>query len=403
LSNANQAVENGITAEYHPDGTEVTTTTQLSDSTLMANILVYETYNDGSVNPNGTIGTFNLGGDLFPATVTKTMTSGSLYDKEISVTANGYSTTVLITGIKYVVPDSVLYIINNLQQQVARSKQLNVEGLTISVFYAEMGAPITAPATAFPSDYFTYVCKDASGNEVKDDKNAPVLSTAVKRIELTFTYPNVGSTYMRTFNNITVSRISIHTPTFPGEINATQATIAWNDSASADITDWDFAGLHTDTGDAPNPDITIDKYNMATGTTTSITGTELDGMVGAVTGDKKTITFPAAGYKYIINVTLPDDGDFAWGSPFNGTKSSDNMTMTFTVQVDKGQPIVTLGAISDTIYGTSNDDGSITAKIKNPATNNEIDMGKMWTAVAATTADNAYANDDNAWHYTLKY
>ena len=402
LSNANQAVENGITAEYHPGGGEVTTTTQLSDSTLMANILVYETYNDGSVNPNGTIGTFNLGGDLFPATVTKTMTSGSLYDKEISVTANGYSTTVLITGIKYVVPDSVLYIIGNFPTQVARSTRLNMDGLTISVFYAEMGAPITVSAAAFPADYYTYTCTDKDGNEVKDAANKPVLSTAVNKIVLKLTYPGVGSTYERTFNNITVSRISIHTPTFPGEINATKTTVAWNDSASIDITDWDFAGLHTDTGDAPAPDITIDKYNMATGATGALSSAELSTAVGPVTADTVSIDFPAAGYKYTINVTLPDDGDFMWGSPFNGTKA-DNMTMTFEVQVDKGQPIVTLGAIADTIYGTSNADGSITAKIKDPATNNEVDMGKTWTAVAATTASNAYANDDNAWHYTLKY
>ncbi|MDE6029382.1 MAG: hypothetical protein K2F90_03575 [Clostridiales bacterium] len=412
LSDPNRVVLSGITAEYHPTaGFETTTATSLDDS-FLACLTVRGTYNDGSVNLSGTVDVSRVEGDLFPSALTTAIINGAqTYDKDITVfaeigegsDAKTVSTSVLITDIKFARPDDINNRITgtSIPRQVARSKQLNVDGLSISVYY-DSGAEATVPLSVFPSDYITYVCKDADDNEVKDAAGKPVLSTSVKKIEITFNYPDVGSTQTRTFNS-SVGRISIHTPTFPAGINATSTTVDWNEGATVDITDWDFANLHTDTGDAPAPYIAIDKRNTVTGATTSLSSAELDDMVGDVSGGQVTVTFPSAGFQYIIKVILPEDGDFAWGSPFNGTQSGDNMTMTFTVQVDKGQPKATLAAIADVEYGTSNGSGTLSATIADPASGAEVNMGKTWTEVPASTAANAYATDDNAWHYSLKY
>ncbi|MDE6200308.1 MAG: hypothetical protein K2M47_00300 [Clostridiales bacterium] len=393
LSNVSQVVINGITATYESDGTEITTTTQLSSAALKRNITVYETYNDGSINHNGKVSSFDLDGNLFPAAFTDGMTDGSTYDKEITVVASSGSAPVLITGIKFVTPGQILGINGNLQTQVARSKRLNMDGLNIVVvYYSPTFNMITVPASSFPSDHFEYKYTDASDNEVKDASGNPMLSTAVKNVELTFNYPGM-SPVAAIFADIEVSRISIHTPIFPDGLNATKSTLSWNNGASIDITSWDFDALHTDTGDAPNPVITVYKVDVGGGETpVSATDAPVDDSVDG----QRTVEFPSAGYLYRVKVTLPASGDFMWGSPFNGNKSDDNLTMSFDAQVDKGKPEVVLSAIADTVYGTPNGSGTLTATIES------VDMGKTWSEVSEPDY-NAYINDDGAWNYRLEY
>ncbi|MDE5592772.1 MAG: hypothetical protein K2I75_02445, partial [Clostridiales bacterium] len=409
LSTATPVV-NGIVAYYDAtSGGEVNTRTDANASVVRNHVTAYQAYNDGTHN-NQKISSFNLEGDFFPSKWVEGMTNGSTYAKEITVNADGYSTTVLATGVVFVEPDRIDDMEGSFLTQTARSRRLNIKDLKIKVQYDQKGAQqrvrIDVPAAVFPDDCYISTYYDAEDKEVVDATGRRLLNRTVKTVVLTFKYPgwDDSKAFSKYFLDVTVDPISIHTPTFPGGINSTKTTLSWGeDGASIDISDWNFDTLHTDTGAPPAPVIKIDKFNVGSGSYEALSDSDTSAAVGAVSGEKVTVSFPTAGTKYRVKVILPDDGDFWWDSPYNGTKSDDNMTMTFEVQVDKGKPVVTLADIGDTTYGTANDDGTITAKIKNPANGNEIDMGKMWTAVAATTADNEYTNDDNAWHYTLKY
>ena len=397
LEDSSQAVVNGITATYNSSNpNQIYTTTQLYESTLTDYVNVFETFNDGSTNTSGTIGQFNLSGNLFPSEFKEGMTTDSTYSKEVTVEVgdgtNLKTAPVVITGIKFVVPDYIVALGGNFQQQVARSKELNMNGLNITFMYD--GDMISAPATAFPSKYFKpKYFESQGGKEVVDDKGQPLLNITVKYVELTFTYPETLSGAMSAvgkFRNITVSRISVHTPIFPAERYGTETSISWNDGASIDITGWDYSSLHNDTGNPPNPQIAVNKLvtGSAPAPVEDFTVDDSDG--------KKTVHFPQAGCRYRVDVTLSALNDFQWGSPFNGTQSSDYLTMSFEVQVDKGTPVVKLSDISDVIYGTPNGDGTLSATIE------EQDMGKTWLCESADNA-NAHVNEKDAWYYHLEY
>lgn len=387
LSDSTQVVVNGITAFYTPDGTEITTTTQLSSNAIKKNITVYETYNDGSINTNGAVPTFNLTGNLFPSVFTKDMTDGSTYNKELTVVDNDNkdrTTSVLITGIKFVTPNQISGIGGNFQTQVARSKRLNMDGLEVFVIYTKPSFNmISVPATVFPSDWFEATYTDDQYNEVAS------LNTSVKNVELTFTYLGKNSV-SATFEDITVSRISIHTPVFPNGLNSTEAKLTWNNGAHIDITGWDYNTLQTNIGEALEPAITV--YKIAADNSSQLVSATVD----TDADGQRTVHFPAAATKYRVNVTLPLSDDFMWGSPFNGSKSADNMTMLFDVQVDKGTPVVALGGIADTVYGTANGSGTLTATME------DVDMGKTWSE-DPTSAANAYVSESDEWHYRLEY
>ncbi|MCH5148367.1 MAG: hypothetical protein J1G05_03260 [Clostridiales bacterium] len=395
LEDSSKAVVNGITATYTAPGDydKITTTTQLSDSDIKQYVNVYETYNDGSTNSGGAIGTFNLTGDLFPSVFEADMTADSIYSKEITVEVgegtDKKTTTVLITGIRFVIPDNILGLSGNFAPQTARSKNLNMNGLTISLMYSNPFAMLQVPASVFPSEFFTPKYTTESGQEVVDEKGQPALNITVKNVQLTFTYPGKAAV-IGTFRNIEVYRIAIHTPVFPAERNGTETSLDWNDGASIEITSWDFSTLHTDTGNPPNPQIAL--YKLSTGSSAdSVSDFTVDNGDG-----KKIVHFPQAGCRYRVDVTLSALNDFMWDSPYNGTKSNDNLIMSFEVQVDKGTPVVTLADIADVTYGTPNGDGTLSATIE------EQDMGKDWQCESADNA-NAHVNEKDAWYYHLEY
>ncbi|MDE7107208.1 MAG: hypothetical protein K2O39_02685, partial [Clostridiales bacterium] len=394
LSTATPVI-NGIIAFYdEPDDSDINTRTQPNTNAVKSNVRVYQTYSDGT-NNNQTVSSFNLGGDLFPSTVTGDMTADSVYAKEIPVTSGAYSTTVLITGIKFIVPSEVVGIDGNFQTQMARSKQLNISDLSVYVSYRNPFKQFTVPAAAFPATCFSAKYTDAAGNEVVDASGKPVLTTSVKNVTLSFVFPdwNINDPVETTFEDIEVSRIPIHTPEFPDGINATSTTLSWNDGASLDMSGWDFDTLHTDTGDAPAPVISVYKVDTY-GSETLIDESEVP--VDDTVAGMRSVSFPTAGYLYRVKVTLPASGDFMWDAPFNGNKSDDNLIMMFDVQVDKGTPVVTLSSIGNTVYGTPNGSGTLKATI------DDVEMGKTWSEVAEPDTDK-YKDDKNAWHYRLSY
>ena len=397
LEDTSNAVVNGITATYNSSNPNtITTTTQLYESTLTDYVNVYEMYNDGSTNTSGTIGQFNLSGNLFPSEFKDGMTTDSIYSKEVTVEvgdgSNLKTAQVEITGIKFVVPNSIMILNGNFQQQVARSKELNMNGLNITFMYD--GDMITVPATVFPSKYFKpKYFESQGGKEVVDDKGQPLLNITVKYVELTFTYPETlsgTSSAVGKFRNITVSRIPIHTPIFPADRYGTETLLNWNDGASIDITSWDFSTLHTDTGNPPNPQIALYKLSAGSSAEPVIDVTVDDG------DNKKTVHFPQAGCRYRVDVTLSAANDFMWDSPYNGTQSSDYLVMSFEVQVDKGTPVIELSEITDVIYGTPNGDGTLSATIEGE------NMGKTWICESADNASK-HINEKDAWYYHLEY
>ncbi|MDE5562104.1 MAG: hypothetical protein K2J01_00880 [Clostridiales bacterium] len=408
LSTATPVV-NGIVAYYDAtSGGEVNTRTDANASVVRNHVTAYQAYNDGTHN-NQKISSFNLEGDFFPSKWVEGMTNGSTYAKEITVNADGYSTTVLATGVVFVEPDRIDDMEGSFLTQTARSRRLNIKDLKIKVQYDQKGAQqrvrIDVPAAVFPDDCYISTYYDAEDKEVVDATGRRLLNRTVKTVVLTFKYPgwDEDKAFSKYFLDVTVDPISIHTPTFPGGINSTKTTLSWGeDGASIDISDWNFDTLHTDTGAPPAPVIKIDKFNVGSGSYEALSDSDTAAAVGAVSGEKVTVSFSTAGTKYRVKVILPDDGDFWWDSPYNGTKSDDNMTMTFEVQVDKGKPVATLADIADTIYGTPNGSGKLSAEIK-AEDGSLVPMGNDWYEVPSTTADNTYENDDDEWHYRLAY
>ncbi|MDE7405562.1 MAG: hypothetical protein K2M89_01645 [Clostridiales bacterium] len=381
---------NGITAVFDGStGYEVTTETDLSDGDFIACFKAYEVYNDGSINNGGALSSISLSGDLFPSVLTADILGGGTYSKAITVIDdedNTRTASVLVTDIVFVAPDQITGIIGNLQTQVARSTRLNMNGLSVGVSYYS-GAWIQVPASAFPANYFSAKYTNASNEEVA------VLSTSVKNVELTFTYKKTDSTNIsakRSFKNISVSRISIPTPIFPDGLNATETTLSWNGGASIAITGWDYGTLQTNAGEALEPAITV--YKVAADNSTQLVAATVDTDVDG----QRTVHFPAAATKYRVNVTLPASDDFMWGSPFNGSKSGDNMTMSYDVQVDKGTPVIELKSIADTVYGTPNGSGTLDATVEG------VNMGKTWSE-DSTSVGNPYINESDEWHYRLAY
>ena len=410
VEDTSSVVANGITASYDSDNpNKISTTTQLSDGNLKDYIYVYETYNDGSSN-NSRITLFNYSADsnLFPSEYYEGIESEP-YAKEITVEYGGSTAPVTITKINYVTPDSILGVSSptGLPAQQARSATLNMDGLVVSIMYTNPFTMLSIPASVFPTGYFSPKYYDERGEEVyeEDDNHirTPLLNITVKKVVLTFKYPGKPEA-SGTFNNITVNRIPIHTPIFDTDKgldrNIEETEIPWNNGASVDLKSWDFGDLHKDTGDAPSPQIKV--YKLVTGKEPELLSESFsddDGgeykIVDAGDG-KKTVQFLTAGCRYRVDVTLSTEEDFQWDTPYNG-KKTDSLTVSFEVQVEKGQPIVTLNDIINVMYGTPNANGKITATLEGE------DMGDLPWTLSSNPNDKAYETQKDVWYYRLVY
>ncbi len=433
----------GIRAIYEPSTTDtIKTDTELNGGTLISCIKVYYVYKDGSESPNKATETPTISGSLFPANIINKDTNnlyvaGDTYDKSVTVSAtiNGVtqSTSVMITDIEFVEPQAVSKInANNFQAQTARSTAINLTGVIIEFEYE--WNEVEAQATTFPYSWFDF--EYFTGKQCEENTKTDRFSIDVHSIKIKFTYKKgeTGEKPEKTVNrrDITVSRINIDAPHFYEEtpdIEGTPKALAWNDGASIKISQWKYSTLHTDTGKAPNPQISVFKLVDNSGATVESPLTDEEKaalLVKTTDGDSYTLTeienavagtpiqiissdgvitvhFPKAGFKYRIKVTLSKVNDFQWGRAFNGRKSDDKMTMSFDVQVDKGTPVVELTGIASAtgktsiIYGDSYTDGTLTAKIDEK----KIGDGK-WVCESADNADR-HKDDDNAWYYHLEY
>lgn len=415
LEDTSAVVSNGITASFQPDdSTNITTSTQLSSTAnIKRYIYVYETYNDGTVNENNRINTnsFNLTGNLFPTEYYKGI---STYNKEITVEygsePNKKTAPVLITDITYEHPTAIYTLSGSLTTQMARSTELNLTGLNIMLQCGSSAFEV--PASTFPAGYFTAQYYDEDYEEVVDENGEPLLNITVAYVELTFKYPDKNPDAPMTVGpsefEIDVARISIHTPVFNTDKGvdrlARETEISWNGGASVDLEGWDFQDLHKDTGDAPNPQIKV--YKLVTGKEPELlTESSADGDNGGykivddvINSGKKTIQFLNAGSRYRIDVTLSEEKDFQWDSAYNGYINSDkNLIVSFEVQVEKGQPVVTLSDIINVMYGTPNSNGTLSATLEGE------DMGDLPWKLSSNPNDKAYETQKDVWYYRLVY
>ena len=381
---ASQVEVMDIIASYDEPSTALDTSVGMSSGTLKGCITVYQVYNDGSLN-NNALGTsaFSLSaeGGLFPTTLTQEIINGAPYNKLITVTAGGMSTTVLITGINFSKPTRIQsFDGESLAKQTARSKQVDISGLTIGLRCGNTS--LTVPATAFPSEWFRYQYWTAEGLEVFE------LGVNVKDIQIFFEYPGVGDTDIY-FEGIEVYRLEVDAPRFTEERNVQLVTIDWNDDgASLEISGWNYKELYTDTGDAPNPKLAV--YELVDTSRNPVSDKNI------VFDDQKyvqTVNFPKAG-TYVVVATLPEEDDFAWGDTYNGTKV-DPLTMECTVQVSKSYPELKLEDIDDVMYGYAHADGTVSAKL------NGVDMTWSWGFEPASQKD--AHKGDFTFAYHLEY
>lgn len=409
LEDTSAVVSNGITASYTaPNNYDaVTTTTSVASNVIKQYVSVYETFNDGSVS-NSTVASFNLSGDLYPSVFVEGMTAGSKYSKEISVVVgdepNQKTAPVTIKNISYVVPDAIWGVDGEFQAQVARSKELNMNKLYVVLQYGR--SFLNIPVSVFPSSYFTPEYYTKKGGEkvvtMVDGKEQPLLNITVTYVKLYFDYPGLEQSYGE-FEDISVDRIPIHTPVFNTEKGvdrlATETEIPWNNGAALDLESWDFDNLDIE-GDAPNPQIKV--YKLVTGKAPELLSESFsddDGgeykIVDAGDG-KKTVQFLTAGCRYRVDITLSTEEDFQWDTPYNG-KKTDSLTVSFEVQVEKGQPVVTLNDIINVKYGTPNSDGTLSATLEGE------DMGDLPWTLDSNPDDKAYETKKDVWYYRLVY
>ena len=424
LSSTSDRRQIGIDAEF--DSSKAHEAYSYSTPDINA-INVYQTYSDGSRQLDNQTGKYQLSGDLFPEDLFKFLQNrpgDNKYNKVVTVIDNEnseYTTTVEWQGIIFEEPDmfdgrAISAKDNMLAPQYARS-ELNMDGLTVNLWFETADTSITVPLSAFKGYLGTYLIityySDGNATVPVEDLSAG-LTTEVHSIRIQLTYPGKSSSVSGTFRNLTVAPLAIHVPDLP---NMQGVNLAWNGSASIEIGNWDYATLYEDSGDPPAPVIKViagvgEEYSSDAGDPAKKLQTSLDFVDD---GWVMTVDFPRPGVLYTLEVILPGDGDFQWQTPpaymtSYVTKSDDNLILQIQVQVDKGQPTVTVEDMAGVTYGDlkgANDylGLNFTATLKG-ADEDDVPMTEPWhydPLGSGLNPQNKHLGDKDCYYYLNFY
>ena len=377
------AVRNGIAAIFTvpngSDGNPISITTLTPINTIQSGISVYYAYNNGTVgNTNQDLvnnSDYSLLGSLFPNTSDSMPDVDATYVAKLTVSLNDgvesaitmRTAVVDVTVNTFVAPYSIVSRLSGsvTQSQVARS-ELDLGTLSVTVLYANTfprpDTELTVPLNSFDPSWYTVTYYDADYN----DLHTETLTTAAKYVAVNFEYKGTltaveGNTSNKNAQSgaqeIIVSKLALERPTFP--TNTASVLKAYATDVNVDVVYPDYKALFPDR--TPKPLLSVDNGGHYTEPTT---------------GNVHNITFDTPG-TYHITVVLDEsntnNADFEWANSGGGVVSGN--TITYTVQIDKGQFDISLSGDFEWTYGETVDDNYIvntlkavvTGKLKNSA------------------------------------